>query len=106
VLAALGAGRLTPDAAAAVLGTLSSQMRIEEIDDLAERLAALEQSRGACQEVTHRKEQPCPTSAPACTPRISGDRRRTCEGVHEHGILQFDDRGKPSSFQHRLPVER
>jgi len=42
VLDALAAGELTPDEASAVMGVISAQARIIEVDELEKRIAALE----------------------------------------------------------------
>jgi len=43
IIAALGEGDITPAEAASVLGALSSQARIVEVDELEKRIAALEE---------------------------------------------------------------
>ncbi|WP_416047937.1 DUF5681 domain-containing protein [Cupriavidus basilensis] len=47
VLDALAAGELTPDEANAVMGVISAQARIVEVDELEKRIAALEASNGS-----------------------------------------------------------
>ena len=42
VVAALGAGELSPDEAATILGALATQVRIVEVDEMEKRITALE----------------------------------------------------------------
>lgn len=46
VLEAVGAGQLTPDAGATILGAIAAQARIIEVSELEGRIAALEAANG------------------------------------------------------------
>ncbi len=46
IIAAMGGGGLSPEAGAAMLQALAAQARITEIDELAKRVAALEEKNG------------------------------------------------------------